>query len=731
MINRRLTWILEKRGILPKHQAGFRKGYSTIDHIIRLETAAKSALNSGNICSAVFLDLTKAYDETWITGLLFKLTKIGIKGKLLRWLRSFLTDRTAQVTVEGCISEERTLTKGVPQGGILSPTLFCIMMYDFPGTDEGVVISTYADDITIDVTAHSTIEAETKLQRFLNRVERWADEWKLTFSVNKCASLTFSRRNREEAPVRLFLKEQQIGTTEEFKFLGVWFNRRLTWKTHIDRLASSTLRSGHLMKTLTSKRNGISFPLLIRTYKALIRSRMDYGAAVLAGALPSHFNKLEIVQNNILRMILGAFKSTPRSLLYLETGIPPVVTRWKYLAAIYMTKLSRKPANPAYEEIHMMKKEGAEWDRLLTPAAVSTLEELGELTSISFDNPPMELNWSCTLAPWDRPPVEYKFFPMSKKAAMKNPGKAVTVFQELTSEQQDGHIMVFTDGSVDESKCTAACSVYIPKEDISKSWRLEKHTSILTAELTAIKHALILVTQLDGERCTVFTDSASAIQCLQKPEIENELVDGIYQLIKHCLAGGTRCTFTWIPSHTGIPGNEVADDLAREGRQNPTEGTIKNSSTVQELIVLYKEKWRKKLVRTLKGSSTNPAVTAREKFGPLPWHTHENRNILTVMFRLRSRHNKLRKCLGSWDPEGDVFCRNGCQEEEDAEHVILNCPEYSAQRIRLLSALTRVKAPLTAPSILGLNTELPKRYQLKIRDALCRFLTDADLLDSI
>ena len=72
----------------------------------------------------------------------------------------------------------------------------------------------------------------------------------------------------------------------------------------------------------------------------------------------------------------------------------------------------------------MMKREGAEWGRLLIPAAVSTLEELGELTSISFDNPPMELNWSCTLAPWDRPPVEYKFFPMSKKTAMKKPWKS-------------------------------------------------------------------------------------------------------------------------------------------------------------------------------------------------------------------------------------------------------------------------------------------------------------------
>ena len=62
MINSRLKWYLERNKYLPKHQAGFRAGYSTADHIIRLETAAKIALNTGKMTAAVFLDLTKAYD---------------------------------------------------------------------------------------------------------------------------------------------------------------------------------------------------------------------------------------------------------------------------------------------------------------------------------------------------------------------------------------------------------------------------------------------------------------------------------------------------------------------------------------------------------------------------------------------------------------------------------------------------------------------------------------------
>ena len=74
-INERLKWYLDKEKLLPKYQAGFRSGFTTADHIIHLEADVKMGFNKKQITTAVFLDLTKAYDHTWHVGLLYKLTK--------------------------------------------------------------------------------------------------------------------------------------------------------------------------------------------------------------------------------------------------------------------------------------------------------------------------------------------------------------------------------------------------------------------------------------------------------------------------------------------------------------------------------------------------------------------------------------------------------------------------------------------------------------------------------
>ncbi len=107
MINSRLRWHLDKINYLPKHQTGFRKGCTIMDNVTGLETAVKLAFNRGRVTTAVFLDLSKAYDATWVTGLLYKLTKAGIKGPLLNWLHNFLTDRSIQVRVGNSLSDKQ------------------------------------------------------------------------------------------------------------------------------------------------------------------------------------------------------------------------------------------------------------------------------------------------------------------------------------------------------------------------------------------------------------------------------------------------------------------------------------------------------------------------------------------------------------------------------------------------------------------------------------------------
>ena len=111
---------------------GFRRNCCTLHHITNFETVGEVATNNKETVAVVFLNLTKTYDSTWLTGLIYKLARREVRGKCLRWIRNFVTDRTMAVKVEDAILRRRTKSKGVPQGCVLSPTLFKTMIADFP-----------------------------------------------------------------------------------------------------------------------------------------------------------------------------------------------------------------------------------------------------------------------------------------------------------------------------------------------------------------------------------------------------------------------------------------------------------------------------------------------------------------------------------------------------------------------------------------------------------------------
>ena len=115
-------------------QSGFRKGRNTIDNIIGLEQYIREGFNkrSPKNTYAVFLDVAKAFDTTWIQGVLFKLSRFGVHGRILGWLNNLLRDRTYCVRAGNAYSDDRPLKVGVPQGSPLSPLLFSVMMVTFP-----------------------------------------------------------------------------------------------------------------------------------------------------------------------------------------------------------------------------------------------------------------------------------------------------------------------------------------------------------------------------------------------------------------------------------------------------------------------------------------------------------------------------------------------------------------------------------------------------------------------
>ena len=126
MINTRLVWFLKKNNILSKYQSGFRKGRTTTDQLMRLESFISDSFLKGNYVVSVFFDLEKAYDTVWKYGVIRDLHKVGLRGRMPMFIQNFLSNRVFRVRLGSIYSDMYEQEMGVPQGSILSVTLFIL-----------------------------------------------------------------------------------------------------------------------------------------------------------------------------------------------------------------------------------------------------------------------------------------------------------------------------------------------------------------------------------------------------------------------------------------------------------------------------------------------------------------------------------------------------------------------------------------------------------------------------
>lgn len=197
VINCRLSFILYSRNLIDNHQCGYRKGCSTTDHLVRLEHEIREAFRYKQYCLAVFFDLEKAYDTTWRHGILQDLANLGIRGKMLKCLSDFMTNRTFQVRLGTVLSRTFVQENGVPQGCILSTTLFIVKMNSInkiiPPT---IMHSLYVDDLQIASRASNLSTCERQLQITINKLTHWADRNGFRFSTQKTVAVMFTLKKR-------------------------------------------------------------------------------------------------------------------------------------------------------------------------------------------------------------------------------------------------------------------------------------------------------------------------------------------------------------------------------------------------------------------------------------------------------------------------------------------------------------------------------------------------------
>ena len=208
--------------------------------------------------------------------------------------------------------------------------------------------SLYVDDFCMCYRSKSMRTIERHLQQCINRIENWASHNGFKFSKSKTQCVHFCQLRKVHNDPELYLYGFLIPVVEDFKFLGVLFDRKLSFTPHIKYLKAKCLKALNLLKVLSHTDWGADRTVLLQLNRSLIRSKLDYGPIVYGSARPSYISSLDTVHHQGLRLALGAFRTSHVQSLYVEAEEPSLYLRREKLALQYAIRIAANPSNPVH-----------------------------------------------------------------------------------------------------------------------------------------------------------------------------------------------------------------------------------------------------------------------------------------------------------------------------------------------------------------------------------------------
>ena len=671
MVNSRLTWFLQTNDIITPMQSGFQQNRSTLDHLVRLETFIREAFIHKEHLVAIFFDLEKAFDTTWKYGIMKDLHSAGIKGRLSKFLFGFLSDRVFKVRAGATLSDLSQQEMGVPQGSILSVTLFGLKINSIvkvlKPTMKG---SLFVDDILICMRSKNMRTIERQLQQTLNSLQDWADSNGFRFSKSKTVCVHFCQMRHQHNDPELTLDGTALPVTNQAKFLGVIFDKKLSFKPHIQYLKEKCLKSINLMKVIAHTDWGADRDTLLKIYRSLIRSKLDYGSIVYGSARKSYLKPLDTIHHQGLRLALGAFRTTPTESLYIEANEACLAYRREQLSLQYALRVKSNPANPAFDVTFNPEY------KTLFEAKPSCIPTFGLRIASLLEQSNLHPN-ICTFRsnapPWtlSKPTVDLSLHVNIKDTT--DPIVYQTRFTDILLTH-DNFETIYTDGS----KSVDGVGSAFVHGGVSRAFHLPTDASIFTAESIAIMKSLEYIESLSLKNSLIFSDSLSVLESIKQMNFKNPILSQVLSKLDS-LSSQLNIKLIWIPGHVGISGNEKADRAAKSALTLPIINLSLPSSDYKPSVVSFmRNKWQSSWDTAIhnKLHSIKPTIG---KF-PLPVLPREDE---VAICRIRLGHTKL---THSYLLERDQapFCV-GCDEPLTIEHILIDCIEFSHIRPRFYS----------------------------------------------
>ena len=508
LVTDRLSYVMESEKIFTNIQSGFRKHRCTTDHILKLQDEINKNIHFKKHTLAVFIDFKSAFDMLWCKGLLVKLNSYGIVGNIYNYIENFLSDRTMQVRIDQAYSSVHHLENGTAQGSIISPLLFLIMINDLPNSLFNVEASLFADDSCIYKSGKNLPALVECIQQNLINLQTWCDRWGFNISLEKTTAVLFTYRH-ENIPCNLRLKEGSIKFEKTAKFLGVIFDRKLTWKAHISYIIEKCKKRLNLMRMVSGQFWGATKTLLL-IYKSLIRSVLDYGSVAYDSACSSLKNKLDSIQYQALRIATGAIHATAASALQVDTGEIPLYLRRYELQLKYCSKVKAINDHPdATVFKHWRYEDSNKFNRNTRPIFSKVKDFFNQ-----FENDVIEPVTHSKIVPWkiNYPSVDLDLTNEFKK----NESPVILKCAALAKiDSFNDCLKIYTDAS--KNNCGAAAAFYIPEFRLEGFAKLPELVSIYAAELIAIKLALVWLNSVSfniPNKILILSDSLSGLQSI-------------------------------------------------------------------------------------------------------------------------------------------------------------------------------------------------------------------------
>jgi len=246
------------------------------------------------------MDIMKAFDQVPVDRLLIKAKSHGIKGDLLAWISSFLKDRTMTVMINGEKSSEGKVTSGVPQGSVLGPLLFVIFINDMPESISSQLMM-FADDTKLFREISHEADHEN-LQKDLNLLSVWSNQWKLKFHPEKCSTMHIGKTNTE---YNYHLNGHLLVKSTVEKDLGVHVDNKLNFEEHMQSKISKARQMWGLIRRSFSY---IDCEMFAHLFKSLVRPHLEYGNTIWSPQTKCFIKDIESVQRQATKQVPGLEK---------------------------------------------------------------------------------------------------------------------------------------------------------------------------------------------------------------------------------------------------------------------------------------------------------------------------------------------------------------------------------------------------------------------------------------